>query len=131
MSGLPEHPRSSQPATSLSLFFHFPFREAKTLKDRENAWDTIEKLALKNPHVTKLASPHKAFKQSMLSHLSPIGSDSTSFSISKEEISDQAQVSIYIIIIILIYHGSREEKGGADECEFRCALIYKFSRKKK
>ena len=60
-----------------NILYHYHCREAKTIKDRENAWDTIERLAIQNPHVSKLTSPHKAFKQSMLSQLSPISSTDT------------------------------------------------------
>lgn len=70
------------------------YREAKTIKDRENAWETIEKLAIQNPNVTKLASPHKAFKQSMLSQLTPINSETVDDSVipSRADIDNQAKV---------------------------------------
>ncbi len=75
----------------MSLNVFIPHREAKTLKDRENAWDAIERLAILNPHVGKLTSPHKAFKQSMLSQLSPISATDNGTP-TLEEIGTQAKV---------------------------------------
>ena len=67
------------------------------MKEREDAWNAIEKLALQSPHVTKLSSPQNVFKQNMLPHLSPISHDGTENNTtelpSMDEIGDQASVS--------------------------------------
>ena len=52
-------------------------REAKVLKDRQDAWTAIEKLALQSPYVAKLSSPENVFHQSMLPKLPPISSEPT------------------------------------------------------
>jgi serine/threonine-protein phosphatase 2A regulatory subunit B' len=61
-------------------------QEAKILKNREDAWTAIEKLALQSPHVNKLSSPQKAFHKSMLPNLGSIPSEDLKSLPSSEEV---------------------------------------------